>query len=173
MSGQKALGDGSIIDIGTDPHDVEMDALRMENRRLRRELSDAQVETERAREDANRALGALRRQLSPLYLAMQAVFGELDAANITDAPSEAPRAAEARASETDPRIKAVWDSWKSRLPPAAGKVIDALMLHGELSPVQLKVAGRMGTSTVSFALAKLNGAGLLTKNGGKYSLKQI
>ena len=110
----------------------------------------------------------------PLYRALQAVFGELDAAGVTDdAPQRSPAAQANDAPATDARTKAVWESWKSRLPPACGKVIDALLLHGELNQAQLKVAARLGTSTVSDSVYKLNKAGLINKNGGRVSLKQL
>jgi len=170
-----AILEGDVLDLATyDARDAEIEKLRGEIRELRRQVSDAQVEAERAREDANRALSSLRRQLHPLYRALQAVFGELDAAGVTDdAPQRSPAAQANDAPATDARTKAVWESWKSRLPPACGKVIDALLLHGELNQAQLKVAARLGTSTVSDSVYKLNKAGLINKNGGRVSLKQL
>jgi hypothetical protein len=174
----KAIGDGSVIDVGfdSDPRDDRVDDLERQLARVRGELSDARHELARVKEDSNRALTSLRQQLSPLYRALQRVFGELDAAGVPDAASPGPTAAGVPSpgqAETDPRIKAVWDSWKSRLSPACGKVIDALLLHGELNSVQLKVAARLGTSTVSDSISKLNKAGLVNKNGGRFSLKQL
>lgn len=114
----------------------------------------------------------LRQQLSPLYRALQAVFGELDAAGVTDSAAPAAAAGVPQAGP-DARVTAVWESWKSRLPPACGKIIDALLLHNELTQAQLKVAAKLGTSTVSDAVWKLNKAGLINKNGRRVSLKQL
>jgi len=173
---QRALGDGTVIDMSAvvddDAREAELEVLRLEIRSLKRAVSDADLRADRAREDADRALGTLRRQLSPLYRALQAVFGELDAAGVTDtAPASA--AAAPSVDAPDARTKAVWESWKSRLSPACGKVIDALLLHGELNSVQIKVAARLGTSTVSDSISKLYKAGLINKNGGRFSLKTL
>lgn len=149
-----------------DPQTARIADLEEEASNLRAALGRANLETARAREDAALAMGALRRQLSPLYRALQAVFGELDAAGIEDAPVPS-------AAGTTPRNSAVWEAWKQRLPPAVGKVIDALLLHGDLNQAQIKVAAGLGTGTVSDAVYKLNKAGLINKNGGRVSLKAL
>jgi len=142
--------------------DPEVEHLRAEVRRLTRERDDAKIEARRAREDADRALSALRRQLSPLYRALQAVFGELDAAGVTETagPASAPGAPAAK-----------WDEWKARLGPSCAKVIDALLLGGEMNVTALMVAARMGKQTVYDAASKMGRAGILVNNSGKYSLK--
>lgn len=170
----KAIGDGSVIDIGIDPRDQEIDALRQENRRLQRMVSDARVEAERAREDANRALARLRQQLGPLYRALQAVFGELDAAGVTEPASATEVSSSAAASGVDARVAAVWASWKTKLGGTVAKGIDALLLHGELDTGQLAIAAGVDRRTVTNTIVyKLNGAGLINKNGGRFSLKQL
>ena len=171
MSAQKAIGDGTIIDVGFDDavESVEVDRLKLEIRQLKRALSDAQVEAERAREDANRALSALRRQLSPLYRALQAVFGELEAAGIEDAPGVAP----GQPAPAVSRASAIWESWKQKMPGRPAEFITILLEHGEMNVDQLKIAAKCGTNSVYDTIAKLNKAGLINKNGGKYSLKAI
>lgn len=153
--------------------DPEVERLHARVRTLEREVSDAKIEARRAREDADRALSALRRQLGPLYRALQAVFGELDAAGVSEGAQSSAAPPPPPMSGTDPRVAAVWENWKQRLSPACGKVIDALLLHGDLNNAQLKVACRLGTSTVSDCIYKLNKAGLINKNGGRFSLKQL
>lgn len=90
-----------------DAHERALDELREENEKLSAALRRANQETAQARAEAARALAALRKQLSPLYCALQAVFGELDAAGVEDAPGNTAPAASTRTS-------AIWDSWKSR-----------------------------------------------------------
>lgn len=141
--------------------DLRVEELEAELRKSQRRALDAERDAERAREDAARALGSLRSQLSPLYRALQAVFGELDAVT-QDAPSP-----------QQDRISPVWEAWKSRLAPACGKIIDALLVHGELSGQQLCVAAQMGKDTMYGAISKLNKAGVLVKNGGRFSLKKL
>jgi len=173
MSGQELARLGDIVEAESDPRDDRIDDLDRQVARLRGDLSDARHELTRVREDSNRALTALRQQLSPLYRALQRVFGELDDAGVPDTPAPGSSQTTAAAAPGDPRVAAVWDSWKSRLSPACGKVIDALLLHGELNSVQIKVAARLGTSTVSDSISKLNKAGLINKNGGRFSLKSL
>lgn len=158
------------FDVTAPPRLVE---LEREIRQLRRERDDALRAAERAREDADRALKALRRQLNPLYKALQAVFGELDAAGVSDEPTGAPAGATAAAS-TDPRIAAVWTSWKSKLGGTVAKGIDALLLHGELDTGQLAIAAGLDRRTITNTVVfKLNQAGLINKNGGRFSLKAL
>lgn len=154
--------------------DPEIERLQVANRQLRRDLDDARLETRRAREDADRALSALRRQLSPLYRALQMVFGELDAAGVTDTPSVAAGAsAAATVNSGDPRVQAVWEKWKSHLPGYPARIIDALLIHGEMNTAQLAIAAGCKRQRISEGMVKLNKAGLINKNAGRFSLKQL
>lgn len=164
----RQLGDGGVIDVGPEPRDLELDNLRAEKRRLERAVSDAEMRAARAREDADRALSNLRRQFGPLYRALQAVFGELDAAGVTDGPASASSPVVANDGS-----KAKWDDWKQRLGPSCAKVIDTLLLGGEMNVQAIQTASRMGRQTVYQATSTMGRAGLLVKNGGKFSLKQL
>lgn len=166
---------GEILEAG-DARDDQIDALERQVAKLRGELSDTRHELTRVREDSNRALTALRQQLSPLYRALQRVFGELDDAGVADVAGPAAASqgfSPAAVSGSDAKVAAVWAAWKLKVSPACGKVIDALLEHGELNSVQIKVAARLGTSTVSDSIWKLNKLGLITKNGGRISLKAL
>ena len=170
----KALGDGlPIIEVADDPRDRALETLKAENRRLQRSLTDADLRADRAREDADRALANLRRQLSPLYRALQMVFGELDAAGVTEPAAASIGAATPPPAGTDPRIAAIWDSWKARLGPGCARIIEALLLHPELNTTQLAIAGGMNRNTVPNLIYKLNQAGLINKTSGRFSLKAL
>lgn len=163
--------EGDVIDIGIDPRDQELESLRAEIRRLQRALNDANVRADRAQEDAQRALSMLRKQLNPLYRALQAVFGELDTAGVTE---EAPQAAApAAATAPDVRVSAVWQAWKSKLGTGPGKVIDALLLHGEMTAQQIAIATGYHRNSIPDLIYRLNKAGLINKNGGRFSLKSL
>ena len=160
MSGDIALYDRSGA------ADAELKELREENKRLARALQDANLRADRAREDADRALMALRRQLSPLYRALQGVFGELDAAGVEDAPTPSGPVMDHRTTE-------VWAAWKSRV-GAAGQLIDAfLKMGGEMNTQQLAIATGLHRTTIPKHIYTLNKAGLINKNGGKFSLKDL
>lgn len=162
----------NVIDVGfdADERDQELEALRAENRRLERAVADANVRASRAQDDANRALLALRRQLAPLYRALQMVFGELDAAGVSDVPSEAsPQATPA----TDARVRAVWENWKQRFGGKTAAIIDALLLQPGMTASSLRIAVQCRMQTVYDSTSKLKQAGLIERQGDKYYLKQV
>lgn len=161
MGGEIALRDVSM----PDARDAEIERLKRQVKLLEREVSDAELDAKRAREDATRSMMALRQQLGPLYRALQMVFGELEAAGIADAafPPES--------NGTSKPDKAKWDEWKSRLGPACAEVIDALLLGGAMTVTALAVACKMGKMSVYRATAKMGQAGIITNSGGKFSLK--
>jgi hypothetical protein len=170
MSGRLQLETSLLGDQGDDPRDRRIAELETELRQARREANDASLDAARAREDTTRALSMLRGQLGPLYRALQAVFGELDAVGVPESTSgPSPHQGEA----VPGRVSAVWEAWKQKLPPACGRIIDTLMIHKDLSRQQLKVAAQMGESTMDGGLLKLNKAGLLSKANGRYQLKQL
>lgn len=146
-----------------DDRDVRIRDLEDEVRDLHRRLTTAEGYATAARREAGQAMGALRKQLTPLYRALQAVFGELDAAGVEDVPATA----------QSPRATAVWESWKSRLPGGPAKIIDALLLHSEMNTQQLAIATGVHRNSIPAMIYKLNKAGLLNKNGGRFSLKPL
>jgi len=152
---------GDVVE--EDDRDQQIEALQDENRVLQAELTKAQ-------RDSARALASLRRQLTPLYQALQAVFGELDAVLVADAQETvSPPASAAQ----DARVVAVWASWKSKLGQGPAKVIDSLLLHGEMNTQQLAIATGYHRHTVPNHIHRLHQAGLVNKNGGRFSLKQL
>jgi hypothetical protein len=140
-------------------------ALKEKNDRI------VELEGELARERAQRSametgVGELRRTLGPLYNALQLVYGHIDAVAPPSAAGEHPTAST--------KHSAVWESWKAKLGGTAAKVIDVLLLHGELSQPQIMI--HIGTSrknTVYDVVHKMNKAGIISKNGGKIRLKEL
>ena len=156
------LIEGAIM---PDVDSSEVDDLREEIRQLKYDLSTAQREVSAAKRDAARALANLRKQLGPLYQALQMVFGELDAAGV-----EEPSAA---SGPVNARTAAVWENWKEKLGLGPGKVIDALLLHGEMNTSQLAIATGYNRKTVPQYVSACKAAGLINKNGQKFSLKKL
>lgn len=143
--------------------------LARENQRLRSEVDDLREQlrlSNLANERDAAANAEVRRILQPLYSSLQYLFEQIETTGVgvnTGRP-------------TPPQNSAVWDSWKQRMGAnsAAAKIIDMLMLHGELTQAQMRI--HLGTNrmqTVYDACSKLNKAQLLNKNGDKFSLKQI
>lgn len=174
MSGNELARIGSIIDVDVDPRDDKIDGLERQVAKLRGELSDARHELARVREDSNRAMTGVRQQLSPLFRALQRLFGELDDAGVADvAPSVSASAASQPTPAANDRTAAIWDSWKARLPGGPAKIIDALMLQSDMNTQQLAIATGVHRNSIPAMIYKLNKAGLLNKNGGRFSLKQL
>lgn len=149
-----------------DDRDARIVELERTTRQLRRDLATAKAEVQRVQDETAAALGNLRRQLGPLYRALQMVFGELDAVGVTETTT-ANAPAPARAS-------AVWENWKQRLGPTCAKIIDALLLHGAMSHQQIAIAiGSSRQNVSSNLMPKLNRAGIIEKNNGRFSLKSL
>jgi hypothetical protein len=145
--------------------------LRTEIRRLEADLRASRLETNAAENEAataKTAIAALRQQLLPLHRALRAVFGEIDLVAI---PESAPagNSPSAAAPQRNPR----WESWKQKMPGRPAEFIELLLLHGTMSRNQLMAAAHCGKDVVRVTISRLNVAGLITKNGSQYSLKEL
>jgi chromosome segregation ATPase len=136
---------------------------------LRRELAAKDQQFAEGARQHERAVTNLRRQLSPLYKALQQVFGEIESIAGEEEVATQASAGNGR----DARQMALWNDWKAKLTPACGKVIDALLLHPDLSVKQIKATAHMGENSVYQATSRLGQLGLLTKSGGRFSLKAL
>lgn len=156
---------------------AQLRSLQQELYTRNRQLSDAEtriadLEAELTRERAKsrqveRGAQQLRAVLSPLHQALGAVFGELDAAGIDEAVA-------ATSSAQIPSSNPVWESWKSRLGGAAARIIDILLLHGELNQEQIRIhVGTNRKQTIYDAISKLNKSGIINKRDGRISLKEL
>lgn len=157
-----------LLEAGTPPRDEQdYELLRRKVQRLEDEAHDLRDALKEARQSAGAALRSqakLRQQLEPLYTALRMVFGELETLTGT---------AETGASTT-PRESAVWESWKRKLGGKQAEFIEAMLEHGhDMTAEQLRVATHTGRSTVPQIIYKLNQLGLINKNGGKFSLKEL
>jgi hypothetical protein len=154
--------------------DAAIDALEAEIRDLKQDLRRAQQVARDAQTNAAAALAPLRRQLTPLYLALQSVFGELDAAGV---PEETAGYAASPNSPAPPRsaTTAVWDAWKARLPGGPAKIIDTFLAHQnrEMNIQQLAMATGIHRNSIPNMMTKLNKAGLIQKNGRQFALKAL
>ena len=148
-----------------DDRDETVERLQRENSSLRSELRECHEQLRTAKIANEMALGKLRKWLAPQFEALKAVFGEMDAVLPTETASASPQA--------DGRTKAVWDSWKGKLGGSCARVIDALLLHPNVNTTQLAIAAGMSRKSIPNIIFKLNQAGLINKNGGRFSLKEL
>lgn len=151
-----------LLEGQTDNRDDLIKSLHAEVQQLRRDLRDAQAESSLARSEAGRSVAALRLQLTPLYRALQSVFGEIDAISETT-----------DGAVSNPRVTAVWESWKQKLPGKRADFIAALLEHGAMTGTQLRVATHTAAGSVASVIHDLKKLGLITKNGDRYSLKEL
>lgn len=142
--------------------------LRKRIAELEAEVSDLRIQV-RARGDRLAAcehpMRMLRKELSPLRNAINAIFGELDAAGINE-ESVRPVAPSSAKS-------AVWDRWMNQLGGNRAAVLKALLEHGEMSRVQLRVASAVPDGSLNSVTSELHKLGLINRGGGKYSLKEL
>lgn len=132
---------------------------------LRQQLKDAREElaAERAKDSGvEEGVAQLRQALSPLKEGLDRIFGILPT---TTAPPPT----------ASPKHAAVWESWKKRLGGGAvSAIIDALMVHGQLTNTQMAIhVGTNRKQTIYDAVHKLNKAGIINKNGDYISLKEL
>lgn len=156
--------------------DKESEHLRRLLRERDRQLGEAEariadLEADLVREKAKskateRGAQKLRQILSPLHQALGMVFGEIESMGVGE-----PEASDHQ--EKPSRVTSVWESWKQKLGGKQAEFIDALLTHGEMTAVQLKIATKCGQQTVYDTIFKLNKAGLINKNGGRFSLKEM
>lgn len=72
---------------------------------------------------------------------------------------------------TQPIPSSLYDAWKQRLPPACGKIIDALLVH-PMTNMQLKKFCKLGTSTVPQMITILSSNKLIEKQGAVNHLRR-
>jgi chromosome segregation ATPase len=150
------------------PTDQEVVRLRREIAGLERELQEAKDEAAKAKTaaaDAVQAIRALRQQLEPMYKALKMIFGEI--ARIETGEAQFPHASTGLGS-----LAPKWEMLKSKLGGRQAEFID-LLQHGEMNVRQIRAAAHCDIKTVYRTLQTMKEAGLLNKNGGKFSLKEL
>jgi hypothetical protein len=157
----KAANDGILHELRREKQQLEEEILL-----VRRELDDAHALNEKL----ERSLRTLRKQLSPLHLALRAVFGEIELAVGQEdfAPVSASSNSPAPPSGFDPR----WQSYKNNFPGAPAKIIDLLLEHPGLTLTQISKIAKMHYDTTKTAVRKLVEAGAVARVGNEVSLKR-
>jgi hypothetical protein len=159
----------SILSPLPDPT-AKLRELTEENARLADRVDELEAELRKERrknETKEKGAEELMKFLTPLYQGLQMMFGHMEAMGVSASQTST------ASGETDPRTKAVWDNWKQKLGEGPAKIIDALLLHREMNTQQLAIATQYHRTTIPALIFKLNKAGLLNKNGGRFSLKEL
>lgn len=144
----------------------QLESLQRELYQRNRQLAEAEeaLRVERQKTAAmERGVSQLRTFLNPLHEGLKMFYGEIDLMGFGGTSSAAP----------DSRVAAIWADWKQKFPGHPSKAIDALLLHGQMTQGQLRIAVGCATGTISNVVGILNRAGLVNKNGGKISLKEL
>lgn len=103
----------------------------------------------------------IARLLSPLWKALEPIFGELADVGVAEAAPPNSRAT-------------AWESVKARLQPRHRQVIDVLLLQGEMTRRQISSAIQMNyNNCTNNVIGPLLRQGWLIEVGGKIALKQL
>lgn len=121
----------------------DLSTLREEVTELRKELDELQER-----------LDADRQRLGNMLHALRAVFGEGEAVPVSPGG-----------------VNPKWEALKRAFPGRCAELIDTLIAHGPLRTSQIAAIMRSDPRTVTQLIHKLNKAGGIEKNGGKFSLK--
>ena len=149
-----------LPDLGQKIKDLQNELFQ---RNMQLNKAEEELKKERAKSYAiERGVTELRAVLSPLYQALQHVFGEIDTMGIGGT-----------AAASTPKNKEVWENWKQKLGGNTAKAIDVLLFHGSMNRTQLRIQLGCATGTVVNVVTALNKAGLINKNGNKISLKDL
>jgi len=144
--------------------------LRREIAGLERELQEAKDEAATAKQsaaDAIQAIRALRQQLEPLHKSLKMVFGEISRVEAeTILPAGSP------GQQPSSGLSPKWEMLKTKLGGRQAEFID-LLQHGEMTAHQLRAAAHCDIKTAYGVIARMKAGGLLNKNGGKFSLKDL
>jgi chromosome segregation ATPase len=145
--------------------------LELQVRSLKQQLKDEREQAQQAIQDArrqsaqaNRSRAKLKQVLSPFYQALRMIFEELSDVE-TDSTAESSPA-------TGPISERAYQAWKERLPPACGKIIDALLVQS-LTSSQLATMCKMHYDTAVKSLGILTKNGLIQKNGNLNQLRRL
>lgn len=133
----------------TDSHIVEPED---ELAKLREELSEMRAELDELQDSLERD----RQKLGATLHALRAIFG--GSPDTTQPVSSA---------SMNPR----WEALKRAFPGRPAELVDVLIAHGPLTTTQIAAIMRADTRTVHQLIYKLNKAGGIEKNGGRFSLK--
>jgi hypothetical protein len=146
--------------------------LKKKNAKLQRDVDDLRLDVQRAKNESARALAALanlRNQLNPLYRALRAIFGELETVDLPEVGTASAGVAAAYSAKSDPR----WEAWKEKLGGRRAEMIAVLLEHGTMSAAQLAAALHASPDTAYKVAAQLQNAGLISRNAGRFSLKEL
>lgn len=139
--------------------------LKRKIKRLEEELNEARGQIrvmEKQASAGQHAFGMLRKELSGLYGALRAIFGELDAAGVgtSDSSSSSP-------GSLSPR----WEMLKKRLGSRQAEIIEVLQ-HGPMTSSQMSAALHWDIRTTQKHISAMKVAGYLSKNGNQFSLRE-
>jgi hypothetical protein len=147
----------------TDQRDRIIADLRTENERLKQDLATARQDVIDERQgwlDTAEGVQNLRTALDPLHRALKQIFGEMERTGFESVG-------------VGQKVSPVWESWKQKLDPQCGKAIDALLVHGGMTQTQLRIHVGCAQGSIYGVVCRLNKAGIINKNGGKISLKEL
>lgn len=150
--------------------EVDIDNLKRKNLALQRRIDDLELELQKQKNEAKRAMQALtnlRDILQPLHRAMRMVFGEIETVDLPEAGTVA-----MPSSGNSSGLSAKWEMLKHKLGGRQAEFIE-LLQHGPMTAKQLGAAAHCDPRTAYNVVNKMKLDGLVDNNGGKFSLKEL
>ena len=144
------------------PEPTEADILKRRIDDLERELADARADYEGERAQRVMALKNAP-EVKKLYKMLCLLFDGRGGPEVGVVVST---------DVTQPIPVEAYAAWKNRLPPACGKIIDALLVQ-PMNNSQLKRFCGLGTSTVPQMITILKSNGLVEKDGDLNRLRRL
>lgn len=123
-------------------------------------------------EGIHEELAQLHQRVEGLEALIQAIRAEVDPWARFRRGGSGPAAEASSPSSVGGNPK--WEMWKRRFPGRVSEVIDLLLVQGSMNQSQLCAVLKCDSRTLSAKMIyPLNKAGLLNKNGGMFSLKEL
>lgn len=166
---------GSSEPTRNDMDDVldELQKTKRENSQLQKVISDLEEQLATQKSAVKRsqlALQNLQVTLAPMHRAMKMIMGEIDAADVP-VPDFGEYKTYTVPSPHGPQ-DAKFAPWIQKFGGTKkAEFIKALLDHGPMTGEQLRVATKSGTSTVGETVGILKNLGLISKENGKWTLK--
>jgi hypothetical protein len=143
--------------------------LKREIAGLEQELEEVKAERDQLKQasaDSIQAIRALRKLLDPFHTVLRMIYGEISRIDVGQI------GVESNGNNSASVLSPKWQMLKTKLGGRQAEFID-LLQHGPMTAAQLRAAAHCDIRTAYSVIERMKAGGLLDKNGGKFSLKDL
>lgn len=151
----------------------DIDKIKRELSTARHRIDDLELELQKQKNEAKRALQAisgLRDILKPQFQYFRAIFGEIESVEL---PSEQPPTPQAQGASVATGGPDRFDAIKRQLGGKQSEIIQAIQTFGPSTRTQLRASAGGSMSTIDTAIYSLRDKGVIVRNGDAWSLKGL